>query len=224
MAVKQHQGLRSNDLKRRGRPTQVNARDIPAEVISVARELFTIYGFESVSISSIATRVGVSPTTVTHHFPDKVELWKAVHEATSKTIWPHLWQLFGDRSLREIILTFATRSIELRVEYPFYTEFLFRATQESAVHPNLSVTLMNRRDNRRKFFYALAHHGMSRNEFREGTTLDQATALIKFVMAGFIDEAYAIPADGPVLLEDLERVIELTFADPTPKQRRNPSQ
>jgi AcrR family transcriptional regulator len=174
-----------------------------------------------VSVSSIATRVGVSPTTITHHFPDKVELWKAVHEATSKTIWPHLWQLFGDRSLREILLTFAQRSIELRVEYPFYTEFLFRATQESAMHPNLGVTLMNRRDNRRRYFEAMAQHGISRGEFRAGTTLEQATALVKFVVAGFIDEAYAVPADGPLLIEELERVIELTFAGPTSRQTRD---
>lgn len=217
MAVEQHQGLRPDTLRRRGRPSQNDSRDIPGDTIVVARELFTIYGFESVSISSIAARVGVSPTTITHHFPDKVELWKAVHAATSKTIWPHLWQLFDDRSLREVLLTFARRSIELRVEYPFYTEFLFRATQESAMHPNLSVTLMNRRDNRSKFFEALAQHGMSRNEFREGTTLEQATALIKFVVAGFIDEAYAVPADGPLLIEQLERVISLTFSDPTTK-------
>lgn len=217
MAVEQHQGLRPDTLRRRGRPSQTDSRDIPGETIAVARELFTIYGFESVSISSIAARVGVSPTTINHYFPDKVELWKAVHEATSSTIWPHLWQLFGERSLREILLTFAQRSIELRVEYPFYTEFLFRATQESAMHPNLSVTLMNRRDNRRKYFEALAQHGMSRGEFREGTTLEQATALVKFVVAGFIDEAYAVPADGPLLIEELERVIALTFSDPTKK-------
>lgn len=212
MAVEQHQGLRPDALKRRGRPSLSDARDIPAETIMVARELFTIYGFESVSISSIAARVGVSPTTITHHFPDKVDIWKAVHEATSKTIWPHLWVLIGENSLRDVLVTFAQRSIEIRAEYPFYTEFLFRATQESAVHPILSATLMNRRENRRQFFEALARHGMSRGEFREGTTLEQATALIKFVVAGFIDEAYAVPGDGPVLIEELERVIDLTFA------------
>jgi len=85
------------------------------------------------------------------------------------------------------------------------------------LHPNLSATLMNRRDNRLKFFEKLALHGMSRNEFHEGTTLEQATALIKFVVAGFIDEAYAVPADGPLLIEELERVIALTFSDPANK-------
>ncbi|MFM7744224.1 MAG: hypothetical protein ACKO8T_01000 [Actinomycetota bacterium] len=120
-------------------------------------------------------------------------------------------------------MTFAKRSIELRVEYPYYTEFLFRATQESAMHPNLSVTLMNRRDNRRQFFEALAQHGMAGGEFRDGTTLEQATALIKFVVAGFIDEAYAIPADGPVLIAELERVISLTFAESSPTQTKDAS-
>lgn len=213
MAVEQYQGLRPDTLKRRGRPSQIDSRDIPGDTIAVARELFTIYGFESVSISSIAARVGVSPTTINHHFPDKVDLWKAVHETTSKTIWPHLWTLMDTRPLREVLVLFARRSIELRVEYPFYTEFLFRATQESAVHPMLSTTLMNRRDNRRRFFEALAEHGMATGEFRTGTTLEQATALIKFIVAGFIDEAYAVPADGPMLIEELKRVISLTFAE-----------
>jgi len=36
-------------------------------------------------------------------------------------------------------------------------------------------------------------------------------------VAGFIDEAYAVPADGPLLIEELERVIALTFSDPTNK-------
>lgn len=223
MAGKQHQGLSADTLKRRGRPSRSDSRDIPGETIAVARELFAIYGYESVSISSIAARVGVSPTTVTHHFPDKIELWKAVHAATSRAIWPHLWGLLEGRSLRDVLVTFAKRSIELRVEYPYYTEFLFRATQESAMHPNLSVTLMNRRDNRRQFFEALAQHGMAGGEFRDGTTLEQATALIKFVVAGFIDEAYAIPADGPVLIAELERVISLTFAESSPTQTKDAS-
>ena len=218
MAIEQHQGLRPDSLKRRGRPSHNDSRDVPAETIVVARKLFTIYGFDSVSISSIAARVGVSPTTITHHFPDKVELWKAVHEATSRTIWPHLWELMESKPLREILVNFAQRSIELRFEYPYHTEFLFRATQESAVHPILSTTLMNRRENRRKFFEALAERGMAQGEFREGTTLEQATALIKFVVAGFIDEAYSMPSDGPILIEELKRVIDLTFAAPTPTE------
>ena len=212
MAVEQHQGLRPDSLKRRGRPSNNDSRDVPAETIVVARELFTIFGFESVSISSIAARVGVSPTTVTHHFPDKVDLWKSVHDETSRTIWPHLWELMEGKSLREILVNFARRSIELRFEYPYYTEFLFRATQESAVHPILVTTLLNRRDNRRKFFEALAERGIAQGEFRAGTTLEQATALIKFVVAGFIDEAYSMPSDGPILIEELTRVIDITFA------------
>jgi len=158
-------------------------------------------------------RVGVSPTTITHHFPDKTDLWKSVHEATSKAIWPHLWGLLEGRSLREILLAFAERSIELRAEYPFYTEFLSRATQESAMHPNLSDTLINRQANRNSFYEALVHRGFACGDFRDGTTIEQATALIKFVVSGFVEEAFATPSQGPMLIEELGQVMSLVFAD-----------
>lgn len=209
MAIDQHKGIGSDGLKRRGRPTQVGSRDIPAETIAVARELFAIYGFESVSISAIAQRVGVSPTTINHHFTDKVELWKRVHTVTSGAVWPHLRAELDDRPLRDIILAVARRSIEVRKEFPYFTEFLFRATQESAIHPVISTTIMNRRENRLAFFTSLADLGASRGEFIEGITRDFALSHLRLTITGFLEEAFTLPDEATSLIRNLDESLLL---------------
>jgi AcrR family transcriptional regulator len=75
-------------------PSLVQARTRKAEqaaetrnlLVQAARELFGERGFASTSIDEIAERVGVTTGGVYHHFADKRELFRAVHEEIEREL------------------------------------------------------------------------------------------------------------------------------------------
>ncbi|MFM7093387.1 MAG: hypothetical protein ACKOA5_13090 [Actinomycetota bacterium] len=106
--------------------------------------------------------------------------------------------------MREIVLAVASRSIEVRKKFPYFTEFLFRATQESAIHPVISGTLLNRRQNRFAFFESLTALGEQRNEFIDGISRRHAMAVLRLAITGFLEEAFVLPDEAPFLIDDLD--------------------
>ena len=55
--------------------------DLEAALIAQARELVSLEGVDHISLRDIAAKVGVSPSAVYHHFPDKNSLLSAVGNA-----------------------------------------------------------------------------------------------------------------------------------------------
>lgn len=55
-------------------------------LVRVARELFGAHGYGGVSIDQIAERVGVTTGALYHHFRDKKELFRAVHEEVEREL------------------------------------------------------------------------------------------------------------------------------------------
>lgn len=55
--------------------------DLEAALIAQARELVSLEGVEHISLRDVAAKVGVSPSAVYHHFPDKNSLLSAVGNA-----------------------------------------------------------------------------------------------------------------------------------------------
>ncbi|HWJ43700.1 MAG TPA: helix-turn-helix domain-containing protein, partial [Solirubrobacterales bacterium] len=66
----------------RGRPSE-GAREA---VIEAARELFLAEDYDQVSTEQILDRSGVSRGALYHHFPSKLELFKAVYEASEQRL------------------------------------------------------------------------------------------------------------------------------------------
>jgi AcrR family transcriptional regulator len=67
---------------RRGRPSQ-GAREAS---LGAARDLFVARDFEHVSIDDILARSGVSRGALYHHFPTKLDLFRAVWEASERRL------------------------------------------------------------------------------------------------------------------------------------------
>lgn len=66
----------------RGRPSQ-GAREA---LVVAARNLFMEHDFDAVSIEEILERSGVSRGALYHHFPTKLDLFKAVWEASERRL------------------------------------------------------------------------------------------------------------------------------------------
>lgn len=68
-----------------GRPVVMSAEDRRKEIFVIAEQLFGEKGFEHVTMSEIATAVGMSKKTLYVHFADKRELLKSL--VASSYIW-----------------------------------------------------------------------------------------------------------------------------------------
>jgi AcrR family transcriptional regulator len=67
---------------RRGRPSQ-GARDA---LVGAAHELFVERDYDAISIAEILARSGVSRGALYHHFPTKLDLFRAVYEANERRV------------------------------------------------------------------------------------------------------------------------------------------
>jgi TetR/AcrR family transcriptional repressor of mexJK operon len=88
-----------------GRPKDLGKR---AAILDAAKRLFTVQGFERVSMDQIATEAGVSKLTVYSHFGDKDALFAEAVKAHCETQLPDaLFDIPGATPLRAALLQIA---------------------------------------------------------------------------------------------------------------------
>ena len=57
--------------------TQLTSGNVRSDIISAALDLFSRYGFDSISTTEIAQSVGISQPNIHYYFKTKEDLWKA---------------------------------------------------------------------------------------------------------------------------------------------------
>lgn len=72
----------SESRRARGRPSE-GAREA---LIAAARELFLAHDYDQVSTAQILDRSGVSRGALYHHFPSKLDLFRAVYEESERRL------------------------------------------------------------------------------------------------------------------------------------------
>ncbi len=81
------QGGRRGSRRTRGRPAAAPARDLRAELLAAARELFLRYGYRAVSARQVAAKAGANPAMVHYYFKSKQGLYTAMlGEATAPLV------------------------------------------------------------------------------------------------------------------------------------------
>ena len=75
-----------------------HVRDTRRALLDTARRLFTRDGFQSTRTEEIAEQAGLTRGALYHHFRDKEDLFRAVHEEVVAEVAPLLWRRANDRS------------------------------------------------------------------------------------------------------------------------------
>ena len=71
----------TENKRRAGRP--VNSETINKEtILKIALEAFAEFGFEGVSVKTIAKRAKINDSLMHYHFGSKIELWKKAIETS----------------------------------------------------------------------------------------------------------------------------------------------
>ncbi len=73
-----------------------HARDTRRALLNAARRLFTRDGFGATRTEEIAEEAGLTRGALYHHFKDKEDLFRAVHEEVIGEVAPSLWRRSAD--------------------------------------------------------------------------------------------------------------------------------
>ena len=79
---------------RRGRPTAEDSRHKMAQILTVAREAFSIHGYRAVTMQGVAEKAGVSTRTLYNRYADKLSLFAACLESGSD-VFPSIRYVSG---------------------------------------------------------------------------------------------------------------------------------
>lgn len=126
----------SEKSRSRRRP---GAPDKGAQVLDAAVQEFLANGFDKTSMDAVATRAGVSKTTVYAHFSDKFALFKAVVDRSSRSLAVQMdeTRLRVEEHPRDRIAALLLTVLEATTA-PEFLAFLRVMVSESARRPDLT--------------------------------------------------------------------------------------
>jgi AcrR family transcriptional regulator len=75
-----------------------HVRDTRRALLDTARRLFTRDGFQTTRTEEIVQQAGLTRGALYHHFRDKEDLFRAVHEEVLGEVAPSLWHRSADRA------------------------------------------------------------------------------------------------------------------------------
>jgi AcrR family transcriptional regulator len=97
-----------------GRPSRLEAAQLPEKILDVATKLFLTQGFGATSIEAVAERARISKRTFYHRFRDKAELFEAVvRRLIGRWLRPFDAGLAEGGTVEEILLLSARRILSV---------------------------------------------------------------------------------------------------------------
>jgi TetR/AcrR family transcriptional regulator, mexJK operon transcriptional repressor len=109
LALTEGSAVRSNAVRRGGRPTRLEAAALGDKILDVATALFLSRGFGATSIEAVAARARISKRTFYHRFRDKPELYRAVVRRLLQHWLPELDAAFAPPAALDVVLARLSR-------------------------------------------------------------------------------------------------------------------
>jgi len=151
--------------KRLGRPPDTDSADTRREILRIARETFSVSGYEMTTNRDIATRAGVTPGALYHYFGSKLDLYLAVHEATQDLVYTRFSEAIAGLETFvgqfDAILDVAH---ELNKTDASVARFLGAVRVDTRRHPEMRASVAPRSRQREKFFANMVELGVSTGE------------------------------------------------------------
>ncbi|WP_406610658.1 TetR/AcrR family transcriptional regulator [Agarivorans sp. JK6] len=174
----------SNKTIRVGRQTAEDAHKTKIKILNGAFELFSTKGFDSTSMRQIGTYVGVSHSTIQHHFGSKLDIWLAIvdrHNAAYITDLNQALEQTTNRDLDSLSLFKSAVLILIKTlfDHPKMLRIIcmeYDATNERAQY--LTKTLMPTHEHISKLFTAARKESKRLEIYNEETFLIALLGLI----------------------------------------------
>lgn len=151
--------------RRLGRPPDTDSADTRRAILRIARETFSVSGYEMTTNRDIATRAGVTPGALYHYFGSKLDLYLAVHEATQDLVYSRFTEaIVGRETFVEQFDAILDVAHELNKTDASVARFLGAVRVDTRRHPEMRASVAPRSRQREKFFANMVELGVSTGE------------------------------------------------------------
>lgn len=161
-------------------PTLSSTPDAAQRILETAERLFAEFGYDGVSINTIAEQAGVSKGNIFHHFSSKDALYQTVLKSACAESTQLLDELVGtDGSMAERLTHFAQAHINLLNKHYHLTRLVQRELLENGAHRGKELAEQVCGENFARLVEIL-REGQARGELRT----DRDPALIAHLLVG----------------------------------------
>ena len=159
--------------KRLGRPPATDSGDTKRRILDIAREMFSVHGYEVTTNRDIATAAGITSGALYHYFGSKLDLYLAVHEDVQAGVY----ESFSNATMNletftEMFLAVLEVAHDMNENDPSVARFIGAVRVDAQRHPEMAAALSPRSTQREVFFTRLIDIGVK-------TDLCQVAAGIK---------------------------------------------
>jgi len=113
-----------------GRPAAEDRRDVRAQLLMAARDLFTRYGFDAVSTRQLAAAADATPGMIHYYFGDKHGLYRALLEEVIPPVLAVLEARDGEADSPLTVAEFMEAYLGMFRDNPWLPPLVFREIQE----------------------------------------------------------------------------------------------
>jgi AcrR family transcriptional regulator len=173
--------------KRLGRPPDTDSAETRRMILQIARETFSVRGYEMTTNREIATRAGITPGALYHYFGSKLDLYLAVHESTQDLVYSRFSEaIVGRSTFVEQFTAVLDVAHELNRTDASVARFLGAVRVDARRHPEMKVSVEPRTHQREHFFAQMVDVGVRTGEI-DRAKRNIVLAYILTVLVGLTD-------------------------------------
>ena len=193
--------------KRLGRPPATDSGDTKRRILDIAREMFSVHGYEVATNRDIATAAGITSGALYHYFGSKLDLYLAVHEDVQAGVY----ESFSNATMNletftEMFLAVLEVAHDMNENDPSVARFVGAVRVDAQRHPEMAAALSPRSTHREVFFTRLIDIGVKTGEIDEQQR-SFALAFLLTVLVGLTDAVSADNAQHKQAIEAIKMVM-----------------
>ncbi len=177
--------------KRLGRPRATDSGDTKRRILDIAREMFSVHGYEVATNRDIASAAGITSGALYHYFGSKLDLYLAVHEDVQAGVY----ESFSNATINletftEMFLAVLEVAHDMNENDPSVARFVGAVRVDAQRHPEMAAALLPRSEQREVFLTRLIDIGVKTGEIDEQQR-SFALAFLLTVLVGLTDAVSA---------------------------------
>lgn len=193
--------------KRLGRPPATDSGDTKRRILDIAREMFSVHGYEVATNRDIATAAGITSGALYHYFGSKLDLYLAVHEDVQAGVY----ESFSNATMNletftEMFLAVLEVAHDMNENDPSVARFIGAVRVDSQRHPEMAAALSPRSTQREVFFTRLIDVGVKTGEIDEQQR-SFALAFLLTILVGLTDAVSGDNAQHKQAIEAIKMVM-----------------
>lgn len=181
------QVVRRDAVKRLGRPPDTDSADTRRMILRIARETFSVLGYEMATNREIASRSGVTPGALYHYFGSKLDLYLAVHSYTQDLVYGRFNDaIVGRSTFVDQFTSVLDTAHDLNKTDPSVARFLGAVRVDVRRHPEMHAAVEPRSRQRERFFAEMVEIGVRSGEI-SASRREIVFAYVLTVLVGLTD-------------------------------------